>query len=403
VTQDWAASDSSKDEAQGSGVDGPHTGGIRTERLQADRLVGGPSTQPHGLGPSTGSLPDVVQTALGTPTMGVPAVSVGRAVERRSSKASRRSGGRARSRPTTRHSRKGAEDAERPRANRLLLAYLVIVLVVLAAATTGGVWLTLRTQRVNQAGTSGAETAARRTLLVGLTDGSSLVAAALVGTGAGAPSCVAVPSSLLVDDAQGRVPLARAASGGVAVAGQALARTLDVPVDASWLLTTSALTTLVDGGGGVLVDVDQELRSGTVLVAAGKGQRLTGAQAAVYVTLPRDGEGAPAVAQRFADLLGQVVGALPPQVADAAAQLRALGAGSTSTLPVDRLAALVATLGRRVGDAGTLAVTELPVRSADGGDAAAGVVADRAVARDLVRGKLGVTGATGAATSSTGG
>lgn len=371
--------------------DGPHTGGISTggistERVQADRLVGRPSGAARDLDPLAASLPEVLHPALG-----VPSLSSGRAADRRSGRAS------------TRHGRQGAEGPERPPANRLLLAYLVVVLVVLATVSAGGAWLLLRSQRPGQAGASGSAPAALRTLLVGLTDGSSLVAAALVGTGDGVPSCVAVPASLLVDDAGGQVPLARAASGGVAVVGQALARTLDVPVDAGWLLTPSALTTLVDGGGGVLVDVDQELRSGTVLVAAGKGQRLTGAQAAAYVTVPRAGEGPQAVAQRFAGLLGQLVSALPAQIPDAAAQLGALGVGSTSTLPVDGLAALVAALGRRVADAGTLAVTALPVRSAAGGQAAAGVIADRAVARDLVRSKLGVKGSIGAAASSTGG
>ena len=289
---------------------------------------------------------------------------------------------------------------ERPPANHRLLVYVSVVVLVVGLLSAGGLWLVMRPDPAAVPAAGSGEATGPGTLLVALTGDAGLVAAVVVGTGGAAPSGVLVPASLLVDDGGRSVPLGGTVSGGVAAMGQALARTLDVRVDAAWLLTGPALSGLVDAGGGVVVDVDQEIRSGTVLVAAGQGQRLTGPQALAFVTVPREGEGPTAGEDRFATVLGQVLAGLPAGPSAVSAELSRLGQGSHSTLSVARLAAVLGLIGRAVGDAGRLTVTALPVSAAGPGHDPADLVADRASAGELVRQKLGAGHAAAASGAS---
>jgi hypothetical protein len=301
-------------------------------------------------------------------------------------------------RPTTRHgTRKGGSLGERSRrADRTLLLYLAIALVVVVGLGGVAAWLVLGRGTTSTAGTA----TGNRSVLVALVDGSDLLAAAALGTGGGGASCVLVPPSLVVVNDGRRVLLSGTAANGPAAPAQALARTLNVQVDGGWLITPGGLTSLVDGGGGVVVDVDQELRSGTVLVAAGQGQRLSGAQASVFVTVPRAGEDAKAVQQRFATVLGQVLVGLPTKPGEAVKDLEAVGAESRSSLSLTDLAGLLTTIGASVSNAGLLEVSELPVVAAGAEDGTGAVVADKAVAGNLMRQKLGVGAPTGSVSSS---
>jgi hypothetical protein len=301
-------------------------------------------------------------------------------------------------RPTTRHgTSKGGRPGEKSRrVDRTLLLYLTIVLVVVVGLGGGGAWLVLGRGTPSTAGT----VAGNRSVLVALVDGSELLAAAVLGTGGGGASCVLVPQSLVVVNDGRRVLLSGTAANGPAAPAQALARTLNIQVDGGWLITPRGLTSLVDGGGGVVVDVDQELRSGTVLVAAGQGQRLSGAQASAFVTVPRAGEDAKALQQRFATVLGQVLVRLPTKPDEAVKDLAAVGTGSRSSFSLTDLAGLLTTIGASVSNAGLLRVSELPVVAAGAGDAGGAVVADKAVAGDLLREELGVGAPTGSASGS---
>jgi hypothetical protein len=345
---------------------GPGTGSIRVERLQADRLV---SDRPRG---DTGErdLPDSFPDAVRIAALGSGVSLSG-------------------DRPATRHRNRKGNRTERkpPRADRVLLVYLSVVLLILVGLGAGGAWLMLGPLHKGS-GSSGAVT--DRILLVGLTDGSNLVSSAVLGTGGGS-SCVLLPPSLLVTRGEQRVPLSDALADGPAGPAQALAATLNVPIDGSWLVNLRGLTSLVDGGGGVVVDVDQEIRSdtGTVLVGAGTGQRLTGAQATAFVTAKRGGDDAQALGRRFATVLGQVLAGLPAGATDTAKDLSAVGTNATSSLSPASLAGVLARIGQAVSDTGgQLSVTQLPV-VASGADQPGGVVADPTVAGNLIRQQLG--------------
>lgn len=346
---------------------GPTSGPIRVERLQADRLV---SDRPR-VDPSERDLPESFPEAVRIAAQGSGVSLSG-------------------DRPATRHrNRKGVGPGGKPpRADRVLLMYLSAVLLIVVALGAGGAWLVLGPLHKDSA-TSGSATA-DRTLLVGLADGPKLVASALIGTGGGGSSCVLVPPSLVVTHGGRQVPLSETVAEGPGGAASALAATLNVKVDGAWLISVRGLTSLVDGGGGVVVDVDQEIRSenGTVLVGAGAGQRLTGAQATAFVTVKRDGDDVQALQQRFATVLGQVLAGLPAGATDAAKDLATVGAGTTSSLSQPELADVLTRVGQAVSGAGQLAVAKLPVVAA-GADHPGGVVADKAVAGSLIRQKLG--------------
>lgn len=359
---------------------GPVSGPLRIERLQADRLVGDRPRAADDSGPLPASLPEVMQPAW-------------------------YGGGRRAVRPRTRHSRRrGAGPGESPpRADRTLLVYLAAVLLVVGAFVGGGVWLVVRPDH-KATGTATFSASAGRALLVGLTDGPSLVAVVVLGAGAQTSAGVVVPTGLLVDAGGRQIPLSGTAAGGAASPGLALGRTLNVRIDAGWLVTLQGFTSLVDAGGGVVVDVDQEIRSGPVLVAAGAGQRLTGAQAVAFVTADRDGESAQATGKRFATVLGQALLGLPATATEVTGQLTALGPASMSDLPAAQLAATLASIGTAIGDAGRMAVTSLPVRSAGDGQETGAVIADLPDAGNLIRRELGVrTAATGAGAQATSG
>jgi len=133
---------------------------------------------------------------------------------------------------------------------------------------------------------------------------------------------------------------------GTPLAQQALSQVLGgVTVDGSWLLSTQQLARLVDTVGGVTVDVDvdveRSLPGGTtqVVVPAGKGQHLNGANAVAFATYQASGEDAAAVLSRFQTVFQAVANRLP---AKAAATQRVLtAAGVHATLPMAQLASLL--------------------------------------------------------------
>ncbi|HET9658649.1 MAG TPA: hypothetical protein VFP72_25090 [Kineosporiaceae bacterium] len=349
--------------------DGPRTGLVPTgpiasERLQADRLHAAP-----GRGRTRSAGTEVDDLDLGS----YPPLAY-------------RTGGR----PTRHRPRAGSVDG-RPRVDRGLLLYVAVLLAVVGVVGAAGTWLVLGPLHGGSQSPASSALSRQQILLVGLADGNGLSASLLLGSGPGYTAAVLVPPSLLVDDGNGaRTTLAGTIGAGVDGPAQALARTFNVRIDASWLLTPGGLGALVDGNGGVVVDVDQEIRAGNVLVAAGKGQRLTGAQATAYVSARLDGEDPQAALNRFAAVLGQVVTGLPAQPQSASRQLGDLAAASRSGISVDELASRLLSAAQQIGGGG-LSGTQLPLTRAGAGQPAGAVSADPTTVGVLLRQKLSGT------------
>jgi hypothetical protein len=216
---------------------------------------------------------------------------------------------------------------------------------------------------------------------------SALLAHDTAGDGSGA--AVLIPSALVVDlPGFGSVPYGQTAVLSKTAPALAVSQTLGIIVDGSWALTAAGLAGLVDAVGGVEVEVDREvLRTDaggttTVLVPAGP-QRLDGPLAAAYATYLAPGEPEQSRLARFTDVLQGVLAGLPAEPAEVTALLGSLGAGSTSTVPADRLGSFLAALGAdQRGDRATY--QNLPVRTVDVGSGAPAYVVDPEPTEQLV-------------------
>jgi hypothetical protein len=154
------------------------------------------------------------------------------------------------------------------------------VLVGLVAVVGTGVLLALRSGP--DSGAAG-EAGPQSTLLVHLRDDdSSAASAVLYGTGADGVA-VLIPSQLIAEvpgAGQQTLGPVLAMDGGAALSRSAVSDLLGVRVDTQWVLGRQSVAALVDAVGGVVVDVDTDVvRGRTVVVAAGRGRPLTGAQA----------------------------------------------------------------------------------------------------------------------------
>jgi hypothetical protein len=204
--------------------------------------------------------------------------------------------------------------------------------------------------------------------------------------GVGAVS-VLLPGVLAVAGGGGTVPLsATLGAGGPSGCARAVSDALGVRVDGAWVVTSAGLAALVDTQGGVVVDVDQEVRSGGALVAAGNSQRLVGAQAAAFAALHLPSEPPEAELARFSAVLSGVVTALPAEAGTLSAELSGLGPDSVSTLAPSALVDFLLALRGHASEAG-LAGTVLATRPAAAGDTGT-VTPDGAALARLVAGQL---------------
>jgi hypothetical protein len=116
--------------------------------------------------------------------------------------------------------------------------------------------------------------------------------------------------------------------------GAKLARTTlsqvlgEVRIDSTLTLTETQLARLVDGVGGIAVDVDTDVittSGGTRVVAIpkGNGQRLNGASAVLFATYVASGEPPAASLPRFQSVLEGLITALPRKTSAVVASLRA--------------------------------------------------------------------------------
>jgi hypothetical protein len=191
-------------------------------------------------------------------------------------------------------------------------AVIAVGVVLVAALAGGGVYAAGRDTGGPAAGTAAG---AQATLLVQLRAGDGTAAAtALYGAGGGG-AAVLIPSHVVATvPGAGQQTLAGVLGihDGVALSRSTVSDLLGVRVDAHWVLDRAGLAALVDAVGGVTVDVAADVVSGsTVVVAAGRGQRLDGAGAAALLLDRPAGEDDVQYQPRVQQVLAGVLGRLP--------------------------------------------------------------------------------------------
>ncbi len=272
--------------------------------------------------------------------------------------------------------------------DRTLTLLLVGVLLLVVAIASGVVWL-LRSQPSPTTGPVTVPPATtQQTLYAALADpGGHLVAGTILAVGADSAVSILTPSRLLIEvPGAGRRELADAFATASDAPAKGLADALQVRIDGTWILSTTGLASLVDAAGGVVVDVDHQLTEGTLTVAAGAGQHLDGAQAALVASARAPDEPEEARLARFNSVLSAVLASMKGSTAELTQQLGGLGAGSRSTLPAERLSAVLYALHARSAASG-LSSSVLPVTAiGSGADAVFGL--DEARAAALVKTQL---------------
>jgi hypothetical protein len=214
----------------------------------------------------------------------------------------------------------------------------------------------------------------------------------LLAAGGGSAQQVLVPSRLLLAvPGSGRVPMSQSLAGSATAPGEALTDALEVKVDATWTLDSTALAALVDRVGGVVVDVDTDVTKGTqvgaaVLVGSGKAQKLTGQQAALFAQFLGADEPEASRLARQDQVLRAVLAALP----DDPARIRTIlgdlpGAPSGAAL---KAVANVVGASRLAAASNELASTVLPVREIDAGGSSVAYGLDDQAAAELVDSRL---------------
>jgi hypothetical protein len=262
---------------------------------------------------------------------------------------------RSKPQPGSRARRREEQRKKRRRVSTMVMSGLLALAVVVAlvvVVTRGG----------DDGGPPAAPQRTQRTVLFQVqgTNGTTIVSALLVhdsDTDQGA--AVLIPSQLLAQvPGVGSMPFGRALqTASLTGSSNAIADLLGIVVDGGWSLDQATFGKLVDGVGGVSVDVDREvLRGRTVVLAAGQ-QRLGGAQAYAYATFLARDEQEQARQARVQSVLDALVLSLP---ADVGKTLAGLGEGSKLTLPAPRLAEVLK--GMKADDAkGNLQYRVLPV------------------------------------------
>lgn len=214
----------------------------------------------------------------------------------------------------------------------------------------------------------------------------------LLAAGGGSAQQVLVPSRLLLAvPGSGRVPMSRSLAGDAEAPGEALTDALEVKVDATWTLDSTALAALVDRVGGVVVDVDTDVTKGTqvgaaVLVGAGPQQKLAGAQAALFAQFLGTDEPEAARLARQDQVLRAVLTALP----DDPARIRTILGDLPGAPTGAELKAVSDVVGasRLAAASNQLASTVLPVREIDAGGTSVAYGLDDKAAGELVDSRL---------------
>ena len=302
-------------------------------------------------------------------------------------------------------SRQAVREQRKDQARKRWVVVATVVAVVLVLGLVAAWWLgrdegppppspvTVRTERTLTLSLAEPGEAA--------TSGALLVA----DPNAASADAVLVPSRVFVDGPTPEgIPFGDTVLlGSVAAPGNALADTLDVVVDGTWQLSSPALSGLVDGVGGVLVDVDsQVLTPGAdngpqrVLLAAGDQQLLTGPQAVGFAQYLAPGEPEEARLARLGQVLDQLTRRLPASQPELTALLAQTAADAQITGIPDQLAAFLVAFGdvAREGEAG---FQVLPTNPLETGGPNPALITDPAGAEQLRRTVLSGSVPTGAA------
>lgn len=248
-----------------------------------------------------------------------------------------------------------------------MVGALLVVLALLAVALT--VVLSKDAPEPPASPADGGRTQSTLLLQVRGTNGEGIANALLAHDPAEqAGAAVLIPPQVLVNvPGSGPLSLGRALSSvPAATTRDALSDLAGVVVDDGWELTLAGLTALVDGLGGVTVDVDVSVVQGQrVLLNAGP-QEVDGARAAAFLSYLAPGEQEQARLARIQEVLDGLLDVLPDTPTELVAVLQGLADGSVTSLPPPELAAFLLGLAED-DEAGMLQYDVLPVVPIDPG------------------------------------
>jgi hypothetical protein len=238
-------------------------------------------------------------------------------------------------RPPTRREQRA--ERRRQRRRRLGAGGIAgLVVAVLAVLAGGGFFVHNATSGPSKPGDP------QQTMLIALTGNDRSAAASMLAAHQASPRQgfeMLIPSRLLTDVCGfGSQQFGHIFTlpGGAAVARTAFSQVLgDVTIDSTLTLTETQLARLVDGVGGVVVDIDTDIitTSGTSRVVAipkGNGQRLSGANAVLFATYVAAGEPPAASLTRFQEVFEALITALPRKNSLVVSALRAAQVDASS-------------------------------------------------------------------------
>jgi hypothetical protein len=224
----------------------------------------------------------------------------------------------------------------------------------------------------------------QRTLLFQVTggDGTAVASALLAHDPKAAEGAVVLipPQVIVAVPGAGSQLFGKAiATAGLDGSRNGLGDLLGVTVDGTWVIDSAAFVRLVDGAGGIGVDVDVPVLSGRTVVLSPGQQRVDGQRALAFATYLVAGEQEQSRLARLQSVLAGILKALP---ADPAPLVGSLGAGSRQTQPIGEVASLLAGLAKDAG-ADALQYRSLPVVRIEAGTDATRFRIDTNAARVL--------------------
>ncbi len=272
--------------------------------------------------------------------------------------------------------------------------WVAVVAAAALLAGAGGFALTHRGDRAVERPAAASSAPTQQVVALAIAHGGQLTGVSLLASGTqdGDAQQVLVPSRLLLDvPGAGRMPVAQSLAPGASAPGAAIADALEIKLAGTWVLDAAQLATLVDGLGGLTVDVDVDVatsgREGAALLAsAGAGQRLDGTQAAAYATLLVGDEPEAARLARQERVVTALLAALPTDPVQRRAMIVGLAGapqGAVLTSVLDVTGALHDPAARQA-----VASTVVPVREIDTGGAVNAYGLDSAAAATMVQARL---------------
>jgi anionic cell wall polymer biosynthesis LytR-Cps2A-Psr (LCP) family protein len=280
-------------------------------------------------------------------------------------------------RPVGRRAARLAEQRRRRKRNqRLVVAVAAMAVVALVA----GLVLT----RGGDDNKDAANPRSQRTILMQVRGTTGAIASALLAhdSKASEGSAVLVPPQVIATiPGLGAQPFGRAlVTSSPEGSAAALADLMGVTIDGTWVLDGRSFSRLIEQEGGIEVTVDVPVMAGRGVVLSAGAQRIDGTRALAYATYLARGEVEQARLARLQRVLDGIISSLP---GSPRTLLTSLGAGSRSSLSVDKLAAVLS--GMKADDGkDQLQYRSLPVIKVDTGAADTRFRVDAVGTRQLV-------------------